>query len=114
MDKKEEFKNFMKNHPELISNIKEKKNTWQEYYELYDIYGEEDAAWEKYKEVDRTNTISELTSLVKNINMDNVQKYINNAQKAINVIQELTTKTPTEVPKIIPKTPRPINKFFGD
>lgn len=119
MDKKEEFKLFASKHPELIDYVKDKKNTWQDFYEIYDMYGEEESAWSKYKpklneEDKRAVPLQELTSLVKNINMDNVQKYINNAQKAINVIQELTsTSTPKQVPNV-PKTPRPITKFFGD
>ena len=63
---------------------------------------------------DRAAPLSELASLVKNINIDNVQKYINNAQKAINVIQELTNKPSSETNKITPKTPRAMDKFFGD
>ena len=79
-------------------------------------------AWNKYKEEkskidsdDRKNaSITELTNLVKNINIDNVQKYINNAQKAINVISELTAKKPVDTISTVAKTPRVINKFFGD
>lgn len=120
MSKKEEFKLFVSKHPELINYVREKKNTWQDFYEIYDMYGEEESAWSKFKEPEinddkRTLPLQELTSIVKNINMDNVQKYINNAQKAINVIQELTStsKTPS-IPTSVPKTPRPITKFFGD
>ena len=43
--------------------------------------------------------------------MDNVQKHITNAQKAVNLIQELTSKGTMET---VTKTPRPITKFFGD
>ncbi|MDO4341140.1 MAG: spore coat protein YlbD [bacterium] len=115
MDKKENFKEFVKTRPNLINKVKNKETSWQELYEIYDLYGEDEAAWNKYEEDEsRASSLSELTSLVKNINMDSVQKYINNAQKAINVIQELTNKPVTEAPKIIPKTPRPLNKFFGD
>ena len=57
-------------------------------------------------------SIGELTSLFKNINMDNVQKHINNAQKAVSLIQELTSKS--SVSDVVTKTPRPITKFFGD
>ena len=87
------------------------------------MYGKDESVWEKYKENkdniesdDRKNaSITELTNLVKNINIDNVQKYINNAQKAINVISELTAKkTSTDTVQTIAKTPRVINKFFGD
>ena len=123
MDKKEEFKEFIKSKPELVDYVKSKEYTWQDFYEVYDLYGKDESVWEKYKEKksdsesdDRKNaSITELTNLVKNINIDNVQKYINNAQKAINVISELTAKkTSTDAAQVIVKTPRVINKFFGD
>lgn len=123
MDKKEEFKSFVQKHPELVSYIKDKKNTWQDFYEIYDMYGDDKNVWDKYKDESPINdeesrakstSLAELASLVKNINIDNVQKYINNAQKAINVIQELTSKNPVKTETVIPKSPRPITKFFGD
>lgn len=120
MDKKDDFKQFVKSKPELVNYIKNKEYTWQDFYELYDLYGEDNNVWSKYSDIDdsndnRNNSLNELTNLVKNINIDNVQKYINNAQKAINVISELTAKKPTNVvPNVVPKTPRVINKFFGD
>ena len=116
MNKKEEFKKFIISHPELVSYIQSKEYTWQDFYEVYDIYGENPEVWNKYQtsDDDRSAKVSELTNLVKTINMDNVQKYINNAQKAINVIQELTSKNPVTGPTIPTKTPRPITKFFGD
>lgn len=123
MDKKEEFKEFIKSKPELVDYVKSKEYTWQDFYEVYDLYGKDESVWAKYKEKksdsesdDRKNaSITELTNLVKNINIDNVQKYINNAQKAINVISELTAKKPSiDAAQTIAKTPRVINKFFGD
>jgi len=122
MDKKEEFKEFIKSKPELVDYVKSKEYTWQDFYEVYDLYGKDESVWEKYREKksdsesdDRKNaSITELTNLVKNINIDNVQKYINNAQKAINVISELTAKKPVDTISTVAKTPRVINKFFGD
>ena len=122
MDKKEEFKEFIKSKPELVDYVKSKEYTWQDFYEVYDLYGKDESVWKKYKENkdniesdDRKNaSITELTNLVKNINIDNVQKYINNAQKAINVISELTAKKPVDTISTVAKTPRVINKFFGD
>ena len=113
MSKQEAFKRFVSKNPELAIQVKEKKRTWQEFYELFDLYGENNSVWDEYKKSTRALPIGELAGLVKNINMDNVGKYITNAQKAINVIQELTTKAPTKnIP--VPKSPRPITKFFGD
>ena len=111
MDKKEAFKAFISSHPELITYVKNKEATWQDFYEIYDIYGDNVEAWSKYFNNNNTDSIGELTKLFKNVNMDNVQKHINNAQKAVGLIQELTKKS---VPDIITKTPRPITKFFGD
>lgn len=123
MSKKDEFKGFVKNHPELVSYIKNKEMTWQDFYNIYDIYGEDESAWDKYFNSNNSDAangsgiagLGELTNLVKNINMDNIQKHIKTAQKAISVIQELTGKSaPSTASNIISKTPRPLNKFFED
>ena len=55
MSKKEEFKSFVSKHPELINFVREKKNTWQDFYEIYDMYGEEESAWSKFKEPDTSD-----------------------------------------------------------
>lgn len=114
MDKKDAFREFIKSKPYLVTKVKNKETTWQDLYEIYDLYGEDDSAWSKFKDDDRAAPLSELASLVKNVNMDNVQKYINNAQKAINVIQELTNKPTTGSNVVTPKVPRAMDKFFGD
>lgn len=114
MDKKEEFKAFAKKHPELVTYVRDKKNTWQDFYEIYDMYGEDENVWKKYEEEDRSLPLAELANIVKNINIDTIQKHIGNAQKAINVIQELTAKNTSKITQEIPKSPRPITKFFGD
>ena len=71
MDKKEEFKEFIKTKPELVNYVKDKKYTWQDFYEVYDIYGKDEDVWKKYKEEvsvrSDSNSLKELTSLVKNI-----------------------------------------------
>ena len=38
MDKKDEFKEFIKSKPELVDLVKNKKYTWQDFYEVYDYY----------------------------------------------------------------------------
>lgn len=112
MDKKDEFKKFVSNHPNIVEFVKNKEMTFQDFYEIYDIYGEDSNVWDKY--FNRVGTgddkIKELTSLFKNINMDNIEKHINNAQKAIGIIQELTKKTP-EVKTIVEN---PVKNIFGD
>jgi len=46
MDKKSEFKKFLSGHPEILKYIKEKEMTFQDFYEIYDIYGEDANVWD--------------------------------------------------------------------
>ena len=114
MDKKESFKLFAKNHPELITSIKNGEGTWQKFYEIYDIYGEDPQAWSTYFPNNSSNIKTGITDIVKNIDMDSIQKHINTAQKALNLVSELTGKSTSSISPKTPLNPRPINKFFED
>ena len=48
MANKEEFKEFVKKNPRLITFIKNGDMTWQKFYEIYDIYGDSSDAWKDY------------------------------------------------------------------
>lgn len=121
MASKEEFKNFASKHPELVKYIKSGKATWQSLYEIYDIYGEHSSAWKDYLNKEETVKSSDynfknFTDKLKNIDFNSIQEHINTAQKALGIVQELTSKgtgaatnAATEVIK-----PRPINKIFED
>lgn len=114
MDKKELFKNFIGNHPEVLKYIKSKEMTFQDFYEIYDIYGEQSDVWDKYFKTSESTTdenkLKELTGLLKNINIDSIEHHVNNAQKVIGIIQELTKKTPD----ITSTVDNPITKIYGD
>ena len=116
MSKKDEFKGFAKAHPELVKSIRSGDANWQQLYEIYDIYGDDERAWDKYlKKSSNTSSFNNITDIVKNIDMDSVQKHINTAQKALGLVQELTNKGSSSVGSIkAPVNPRPINKFFED
>ena len=114
MSKKEEFKVFAKNHPELIRSVHEKDTTWQELYEIYDIYGEDDRAWNNYFKKANSTSLNNFSDIMKKIDMDSVQKHINTAQKALGLVQELTGKSGNVPTPKGPVNPRPINKFFED
>ena len=51
---KESFKIFAKAHPELVSRVMSNEVSWQNLYELYDIYGDNNEIWSKYI----SNTVS--------------------------------------------------------
>lgn len=117
MDKKESFKEFAKHHPELIEHVKNNSMTWQKFYEMYDIYGEDENIWKDYIRKNNTSfNAEELTKKIKNIDMNSIEEHIKTAQKALSIVSELTTKSASssEIGNTVPKVPRPINKFFED
>ena len=112
---KESFKIFAKLHPELVSHIKSGNMTWQKFYEIYDIYGDDNKAWEPY--INNKTNINGISNILSGIDSDSIQKHINTAQKAIGVVQELIGKGKTTSLNNIASGPlkeRPINKFFED
>ena len=117
MKSKEDFKEFVRKHDDLINEVKEKRHTWQDLYELYDIYGEDENAWNKYlktSNVSNASSLKELSSIFKNVNIDNVRKYIDTAEKAIGIIEGLVgSKGATSLINPGLKE-RPINKIFED
>ena len=111
---KESFKLFAKAHPELLNYIKSGEMTWQKFYEIYDIYGEDESAWSTYLSSNKVN-FSNIKDMIKNIDTKSIQNHINNAQKAIGVVQELASKKgPEEILTKGPLSPRPITKIFED
>ena len=121
MSKLTSFKEFVKNNPSLIKFVKEDKMTWQKFYELYDLYGTDENVWNKYILDDRNeveNSISKITNMVKNVDVDSIKSHINTAQKAIDFVTDLTKKNGVNNPHQNlakgPVSPRPLNKFFED
>ena len=62
MSKKEEFKNFILNRPELIDYVESNKTTWQKLYEIYDLYGKDSDVWNKYKNTKKAKIVSKKSS----------------------------------------------------
>ena len=108
---KESFKNFVRQNPELADYVIENKVTWQNLYEIYDLYGESNEVWDKY----RNKKTTKVTDIFTRINPDTLQEHIKTAQKALAIIGELTTKGVDNIENNIkPAIEKPINKFFGD
>ena len=112
---KETFKMFARNHPELATSVLQGNASWQQLYELYEIYGENHNIWKNYFNkssitdniVTGTNTIKDFVDSIKNLDMNSVQQGINNIQKTIGLLQDIgLTKNTNET--------RPIYKRFEE
>lgn len=122
MPKKDEFKLFVRAHPQLIRYVRTDEMTWQKFYEIYSLYGSDNSVWDKYfnnEESSSSNdsskdsmSVSDLIEMVKKVDLDSVQKNITNINKALALVQSLITKD--EVPETDVYTPRPLYKKFED
>lgn len=128
--KKDEFKEFVKKNPKLISYVKTNEMTWQKFYEMYDIYGEDENVWKEYigdnslKNSNTTGTkvakagiagltLSEVVNWFKNVDLDGIQEGIGNVQRVLGVVQDFSKKDTTKTTKETYK-PRPLYKHFED
>nr|WP_263328136.1 YlbD family protein [Neobacillus sp. Marseille-Q6967] len=93
------FKEFVKNNPQLIREVRNGKSTWQDLYEDWYLLGEDDKRW-KSAGVKSTNTskadteadkkgdwMSTILGTVQKMDPDQIQHYINNLSQALGAIQ---------------------------
>ncbi len=118
MVKLDQFKEFVKKNPKLLKYVKNGESSWQKFYEIYDIYGEDNEVWKEYLTeaavaTASTASISDLLGWFKNINMDSVQSGVSNLQKVLGVVQGLSSKDETPAKEAEYK-PRPLYKHFDD
>ena len=114
MANKEAFKKFISSKPNLINYIENGSMTWQKFYEIYDLYGEDSKVWDRYLGNKNDTGLPKINDLIKNVDLNSIKEHISTAQKALDFVQELTSKdSVSKITKAI-ATPRPINKFFED
>ena len=121
--KKEEFKSFIKSHPELFDSVNSGKTTWQHLYELYDLYGEEAEGFKVYfnksEKVNISNTINvngfkNALETLKELDMETVKSNLSSIQKAVSFLEDFTApeESASAVKNIV--NPKPLEHFFGD
>ena len=122
MARMDDFKSFVKKNPNLINYVKNDTMSWQKFYELYDLYGEDENIWGDYLgnrnassnkvEKKSTSRFSDILDMAKNIDANKLQDSISSVQKAIGLIGDMFIKdkgTDTNA-----YTPRPIYRKFDD
>ena len=90
MMSKESFILFARNHPELAKEVVGGNTSWQQLYELFEIYGENHSVWNQFLKKDfDLNSFKDLYQMIKNIDLDGVQTGIANIQKTVNLLQDI-------------------------
>jgi len=106
------FKEFVRNHPHLMNEVKSGEKTLQELFEEWYLLGEDDPKWketstkkndkseENETDGETTDLIRNLLSSIKNIDIQQLQKHIGTVQNAIQSFQEIIGQfQPTEAEK---------------
>lgn len=93
--KREEFKKFVQKNPQFVKYVQNKKMTWQQFFEIYDLYGENNSIWDSFKDTPNSNTkktlatgglvatVKELFELFKGVDLSTIQKTLSSLDKAI-------------------------------
>lgn len=116
--KKDEFKLFVKKNPILIKYVKNGNMTWQKFYEIYDMYGEDESIWKDYLETNNSsNDINSGISLglfdfVKNLDFDSIQNGVTSMQRVLSLLQDMSKKNTTQSNNNY--STRPLYKHFED
>jgi len=108
------FKNFVKSNPTFASYIKDGTMTWQKFYELYDMYGEDSSIWDDYKTEPKKSsmTLNDVINLAKNIDINKLQDGVNSLSKAVGLFSDLFASKSTS--NVDTYKPRAIYRRFED
>jgi len=90
---KESFITFARTKPELAKVVLRGDVSWQQLYELYEIYGEKNSVWDTYlkKDID-LNQFKDIFEMIKKVDLNQVQAGIENVQKTIGLLQDIGFK----------------------
>lgn len=93
---KEDFKIFVNNHKELIKHVNTGKMTWQKFYDMYSLYGENSDVWDEYltkKEKTKSSiSLGDILESIKKLDPDEVEKNINSLNKILSLVSSLISK----------------------
>lgn len=117
------FKEFVRKNPKLIKFVKNGDMTWQKFYEMFDLYGENNDIWKEYISDDIKKdaavaattgfSVAEFFNWMKNVDLDSIQNSVNSLQRVIGVMEDFTKKDNKDT-KTNDYKPRPIYKHFED
>lgn len=93
------FKEFVKEHPEVLQEVRKGNTTLQDMYEDWYLLGEDDPKWGKTadkakvktgdgdEQEKKTDWVGTIMSAVKNMDPEQLQGQINNISQALGAVQ---------------------------
>jgi len=114
----------VRKNPKLINYVKNDEMSWQKFYDIYDLYGEDENVWKDYlkNDEDTVKNVSDVASgfafgefinWLKSIDLDGLQEGIGNVQRVLGVVKDLSKNDNSASTKTEYK-PRPLYKHFED
>ena len=120
MSKKDDFKEFASKNPSLAKYIENGEMSWQKFYELYDIYGEDSDVWKQFRTEEKdgkvNSSVKSVLSNLKNIDIDKLEENISSLEKTLGFLEEivLSRNEKKESKKSVKKSEKSIERFFDD
>ena len=124
MNKKEEFKEFLKRNSYLSRFVNDGSTTYQKLFETYDIYVEDSEVWNEFRNVKHSSTsdgkvtdsVKSVLNNLKNVDLDKLEENISSLEKALGFLEEIVlsrSEKKTEK-KTSKKKNADIERFFED
>lgn len=96
----QKFKEFVKKHPKLATEVKSKKKTWQELFEDWYLLGEDDPIWNQYKDdqekkkdnQEKADFMSTILTAVKGIDLAQVEHHMSTVGDALTTIHQIISQ----------------------
>lgn len=103
-----DFKQFLKNHPLLVKEVRRGIYSWQEIYEEWYLLGEENEVWDRFRNGDVTRiddekkqesadkaVLSSLFDALKSVDVQSMQKHVTNLSQALGTISGVISQFQT-------------------
>ena len=121
MNKVDLFKEFVRNNSFLLYYIRNGDKTWQEMYQIYDLYGEDEDAWRRFLVREDKNDNNKknnnycyyLVNMAKKVDVNKVQEGITSLQKTLGLFGELFNNNSNHT-NSNNYNPRPLYRRFDD